>query len=81
MMGTTQLLVVYAALCAQEPPIPRPAVGAPKPFRPPTIVERRYGNGMRVALVPFRATPTARIELVIRAGIADESSTRPGVAP
>ncbi len=80
-MGATQLLVVYAALCAQEPPIPRPVVGAPKPFRPPTIVEHWYRNGMRVALVPFRATPTARIELVIRAGIADESSTRLGVAP
>jgi zinc protease len=79
-MGTTQLLAVYAALFAQEPPIPRPVVGAPKPFRPPTIVEHRYRNGLRVALVPFRATPTARIELVIRAGIADESSTRPGVA-
>jgi predicted Zn-dependent peptidase len=83
-----RLFVMCAALCAlagasagaQAPPIPRPAVGAPKPFRPPAIVERRYANGMRVALVPFRATPTARIELVIRAGIADESSTRPGVA-
>jgi predicted Zn-dependent peptidase len=35
---------------------------------------------MRVALVPFRATATARIELVIRAGIADERATQPGVA-
>lgn len=89
MMRTTRLLAVCAALCAQAgasagaqvPLIPRPVIGAPKPFRPPAIVERRYGNGMRVVLVPFRATPTARIELVIRAGTADESSTRPGVAP
>jgi len=79
-MGTTQLLAVFAALCTQEPLIPRPSIGAPKPFRPPAIVERRYANGMRVALVPFRASPTARIELVIRAGIADEDAARPGVA-
>jgi predicted Zn-dependent peptidase len=35
---------------------------------------------MRVAFVPFRATPTARIELVLRAGTADESAPQPGVA-
>jgi predicted Zn-dependent peptidase len=89
MMGTTRAVAVCAAVCAlagaragaQAPLIPRPVIGPPKPFRPPAIVERRYGNGMRVALVPFRATPTARIELVIRAGSADESSARPGVAP
>jgi zinc protease len=89
MMKATRALAVGAALCAlagaragaQAPPIPRPVLGAPKPFRPPAIVERRYGNGMRVVLVPFRASPTARIELVIRAGSADESSARPGVAP
>ena len=90
MTRTTRALAVGAAWCAmagappsagaQAPPIPRPVIGAPKPFRPPAIVERTYGNGMRVVLVPFRATPTTRIELVIRAGIADESSTRPGVA-
>jgi zinc protease len=79
-MWTTQLLAVSAALCAQEPAIPRPVLGAPKPFRPPAIVERSYANGMRVALVPFRATRAARIELVIRAGSADESAARPGVA-
>ena len=70
-----------ANAAAQTPLIPRPAIGAPKPFRPPVIVERTYPNRMRVALVPFRATPTARIELVIRAGISDESAAQPGVAP
>jgi zinc protease len=86
--STARFVVACSALCAlagasaeaQVPLIPRPGIGAPKPFRPPTIVERRYPNGMRLALVPFRATPTARIELVIRAGIADENAARPGVA-
>lgn len=88
MMRMTPLLAVCALLCAQAgataaaqaPLIPRPAIGAPKAFRPPAIAERKYRNGMRVVFVPFRATPTARIELVIRAGTADESSARPGVA-
>ena len=59
---------------------PRPVVGAPKPFTVPKVLERTFPNGMRVALVPFSATPTARIELVVRAGTADESATQPAVA-
>src|SRR5689334_2221270 len=89
MTNTTRVLALCAALCfcaqaiagAQAPLMPRPVAGPAKAFRPPAIVERKYRNGMRVALVPFRATPTARIELVIRAGTADESASRPGVAP
>jgi zinc protease len=77
-------IAVYALAsanaAAQAPLVPRPVIGAPKPFRPPTILERKYANGMRLALVPFSATPTARIELVIRAATVDESVARPGVA-
>lgn len=87
-MTPARLIVTAAAFCAlwginggaQAPLLPRPVIGAPKPFRAPAILERKYANGMRVALVPFSATPTARIELVIRAGTADESAGRPGVA-
>ena len=87
-MTTARLIAASTALfalgsvsaAAQAPLTPRPAIGAPKPFRPPTILERKYENGMRLALVPFSATPTTRIELVIRAGTADENATRPGVA-
>src|SRR5688500_12777871 len=59
---------------------PRPVVAAPKPFTAPRVLERTYANGMRVALVPFSATPTARIELVVRAGTADEPANQPAVA-
>jgi zinc protease len=59
---------------------PRPSVGAPKPFTAPKVVEHTYPNAMRVALVPFSATPTARIELVLRAGTAHESPNQPAVA-
>ena len=59
---------------------PRPAVAAPKPFTPPKVEERTLANGMRVALVPFSVTPTARIELAIRSGSADETASQAGVA-
>ena len=59
---------------------PRPSVGAPKPFIAPKVIEHTYPNAMRVALVPFSATPTARIELVTRAGTSDESVTQPTIA-
>lgn len=59
---------------------PRPSVAAPMPFTAPKVVERTYPNGMRIALVPFSATPTTRIELVVRAGTADESTNQPAVA-
>ena len=78
------LSATSAALCvsaAAQPLKPRPAVPAPKPFAAPKVEERTYGNGMRLALLPFSATPTARIELVIRSGAADESVNQPGVAP
>ena len=78
------VLCTFAALFPRETPgqslKPRPGVGAPKPFTPPKVIERTLANGMRVALVPFSATPTARIELVVRAGTADESADQPAVA-
>lgn len=86
MTRTLTLLVVCgaAASFSGEAPgqslKPRPVVAAPKPFTVPKVEERNYPNGMRLALVPFSATPTARIELVVRAGTADESASQPPVA-
>jgi zinc protease len=68
------------AAVGQAPLNPRPSVGPPKAFTAPTVEERTYPNGMRVALVPYRASPTARIELVIRAGSVDEGADQPAVA-
>lgn len=85
-MKPTVFLILAAASAVLAAPAPgqslkpRPAVAAPKPFTPPRIEERTYANGMRLALVPFRATPTARIELVVRAGTADESADQPALA-
>jgi zinc protease len=80
------LLLCLAALTSsraaigQAPLNPRPSVGPPKEFTAPKVEERTYPNGMRLALVPYRASPTARIELVIRAGSVDETADQPAVA-
>src|SRR4029079_4182345 len=47
---------------------------------PPVIRDATLSNGMRVSLVPFPATPTATITMVIRAGTADENTSDVGVA-
>jgi zinc protease len=84
-MKPTILLALFVVLTPSGTAVgqtlkPRPGVAASKPFTAPQVEECTYPNGMRLALVPFRATPTARIELVIRAGTADESPDQPAVA-
>lgn len=74
------MLIASAGSSAQMAVAPRPVPGAPKPFRAPPVAERTYPNGMWLALVPFRASSTARIELVIRAGSADNPASEPEVA-
>ena len=78
-------LLLLAGLCAAIGELPaqsgeRPPVGAPRPFTPPRVQERTLDNGMRVALVPYGATPTARVELVIRTGRAYEDVEEAGLA-
>ena len=85
MIHTRLVLCLAALVCSrtavcQAPLNPRPSVGPPTAFTAPRVEERTYPNGMRVALVPYRASPTARIELVIRAGSADESADQPAAA-
>jgi predicted Zn-dependent peptidase len=57
---------------------PRPQVGVPRRFAPPRAIESLLPNGLALTLVPYGTTPTARVELVIGAGTADED--RVGVA-
>ncbi len=68
------------SLPAQVTPISRPTPAPEKQFRPPAIRDVTLTNGMRMSLVPFRATPTATISLVIRTGTRDEDATEVGVA-
>jgi predicted Zn-dependent peptidase len=59
---------------------PRPEVAAPRRFTPPRAIESSLPNGLTVTLVPYGTMPTARVELVIRAGTADETAGQVGLA-
>ena len=72
------LYVAAGNLSAQE--AERPTVGPPRPFTPPAVRQRTLENGMGIALVPYGATPTARVEFVIRTGRAYESIEETGLA-
>jgi zinc protease len=74
------LLLAALAPLALDAQAARPAVGPIRNFTPPSVAERVLDNGLRIALVPFGSTPTARIELVIRSGRAFETAAEVGVA-
>ena len=59
---------------------PRPQVAAPRRFTPPRAVESSLPNGLKLTLVPYGTMPTARVELVIYAGTADEPAAQVGIA-
>ena len=59
---------------------PRPAVAAPRLFTPPPAIESSLPNGLTLTLVPYGTIPTARVELVVLAGTADETADRVGIA-
>jgi zinc protease len=59
---------------------PRPELGIPRRFTPPRAIESSLPNGLALTLVPYGTIPTARVELVILAGTADETDGRVGVA-
>ena len=70
-------MLFVLALCIAAGKLPaqgsvRPVVGTPRAFTPPAVRERILPNGMRIAMVPYGTTPTARVELVIRTGRAYE---------
>ena len=57
----------------------RPVVGPMRPFSPPVITDERV-NALRVSLIPFGTTPTARVELVFRSGRGTEQGNEVGLA-
>ena len=59
---------------------PRPQVAAPRPFTPPRAIESSLPNGLTLTLVPYGTMPTARVELAIRVGTADETADQAGIA-
>lgn len=71
LLATGVLAVVAAPATAQQAP---PTPGTPEDFRLPETRAFSLDNGMDVTLVPFGTTPKALVQLVLRAGNADESA-------
>lgn len=70
------LLIASSAGAAQGA---RPVLGPMRPFSPPIITDEQV-NALRVSLVPFGTTPTARVELVFRSGSGTEHADEVGLA-
>lgn len=64
------IAAVSAAVQQEQPPAP----GTPEDFRLPETRTFSLDNGVDVTLVPFGTTPKALVQLVVRAGNADESA-------
>jgi predicted Zn-dependent peptidase len=78
-MSLNLTLIACAAFVSVQAP-PRPSVPPPPRFVAPAVNRTTLPNGLAVSRVQFGTTPTARVELVIRAGIADESADEAGTA-
>ena len=59
---------------------PRPELAAPRRFVAPRPIESSFANGFKLTLVPYGTTPTARVEIVIRAGSTDDPDDQLGIA-
>ena len=72
------LLAAHAQLLAQA--LPKPEVGAEKPFAPPPRVERTLANGLRVVAVRYGTVPKLSAILTIKAGLAVDPADKAGLA-
>jgi zinc protease len=60
--------------------LPKPEVGAEKPFAPPPRVERTLANGLRVVAVRYATVPKMSVILTIKAGLAVDPADKAGLA-
>lgn len=60
--------------------VPRPDLAPPRPFVMPRASDSSLPNGFRWTCVAYGTTPMARVELVIRAGSADDPVGLIGIA-
>jgi predicted Zn-dependent peptidase len=84
-MKMRHLSVVFvllgAVLTAQAPDRTKPPVqGAPPALKLPTILKRQLSNGLPAWIVELHEVPVVQINLVVRAGTADDPSGKYGVA-
>lgn len=70
-------VALLAAPATFAAPAPEPAV---PPLQLPEPVSRTLPNGLRVAVFPSHALPVVQAQLLVRAGVADEPDSLPGLA-
>ena len=78
-------LVAPAGVAVVEPAPPGqrvapPAPSQPAPFAPPSPLDHRLANGLRVIVAPDHRTPLVSLELVIDAGAAADPAGLSGAA-
>ena len=59
---------------------PRPAPGAPRPYRFPRFEKRSLSNGMRLVVAPVSKLPVVTVLLIIEAGATTDPAGRDGLA-
>ena len=75
------LLVCATTLAAQQPDRTKPPGLGPAPeLKLPQIQKRALSNGLPVWLIESHEVPLAQVNLLIRAGSADDPAQKPGVA-
>lgn len=57
-----------------------PPVGAPRPWRPPSVDETLLGNGLRLYLAVDRSVPLVSVQLVLPGGASLDPPGAPGTA-
>lgn len=57
-----------------------PGPGKPSEFHPPAFVHKTLSNGIDVYFAPWRILPIATARVLFRAGTADDSSAKQGLA-
>jgi zinc protease len=62
------------------PAPPRPAPGAPRPYRFPAFERRTLPNGLRLVVAPAPKLPVVSVSAVVDAGAAAEPAGQDGVA-
>src|SRR5262245_65996439 len=77
---TTAASIAAVLAAAGATSAPRPEVGPPRRFTVPASTDLRFPNGFTLTLVPYGTMPTARVELVVGAGRADDPADQVGVA-
>ena len=63
-----------------DPAPPRPAPGAPRPYRFPAFERRELPNGLRLVVAPVRKLPVVSVAAVVDAGAAADPAGREGLA-